>query len=94
MAAAPPWQAARALDAGLADAQTKVILEEGSGNEVERAAGRLAGPLRAGLAAAAPTELREIKSALAAARRASVAGDEVGLAAARGQIVAALRRGA
>jgi len=93
-AAAPPWQAAREIDAGLSAAQTKVILEEGAGNAVEQAGLRLAGPLRAGLAASAPTELREVEVGLDAAKRAAAEDDEVGLAAARGQVLSALRRGA
>ncbi|HZO06708.1 MAG TPA: hypothetical protein VFB52_09985, partial [Solirubrobacterales bacterium] len=92
--AVPPWQAAREIDAGLSEAQTNIILEESGGNTVERAADDLTGPLRAGLAADAPAELREVETGLAAAERASTARDEAGLAAARGQILAALRRGA
>ena len=54
----------------------------------------LAGPLRAGLAASAPAELKEIESQLDRAGRAVATGDSVGLAASRGTITAALRRGA
>jgi high-affinity iron transporter len=71
-----------------------VILEEGSGDGVERAARQLTGPLRAGLAAAAPAELKEVEAALAAAQRAAAADDEVALAAARGHLLSTLRRGA
>ena len=93
-AAAPPWQAAQELDDGLTAAQTQVILEEGGGNAVAEAERKLAGPLRAGLAADAPAELQEVEAGLAAAGAAAARGDEEALAAARGQIVAALRRGA
>ncbi len=54
----------------------------------------LRGALRKGLAADAPGELKETEKALAEAKRAAGAGDEVGLAAARGRAIAALRRGA
>lgn len=93
-ATAPPWQAAREIDAGLSEAQTKIILGESAGKEVLRIESELAGPLRAGLAADAPAELREIEAGLRAAKRAAAARDEVRLGAARGTVLAALRRGA
>ena len=54
----------------------------------------LQGALRAGLAADAPSELKEVEAALASAGRAAAEGNEAGLAAARGRTIAALRRGA
>jgi high-affinity iron transporter len=92
--AEPPWQAADEIRAELFAAQSQLLFGERSGSSVAAATARLRGPLRAELAAHAPSELREIESSLAAARRASANLDEAGLAAARGQIVAALRRGA
>ncbi len=81
------------MRAKLFAAQTDLLFDEGGG-EVEAAAAELRGPLRAGLTAEAPAELKEIEAALAAAKRATAQRDEVALAAARGRIVAALRRGA
>jgi high-affinity iron transporter len=93
-AAAPAWQAADGMRADLFEAQTQLLFEEDNGSAIERAAAELRGPLRAGLTADAPTELREVEAALKASKRAAAELDEVGLAAARGQIIAALRRGA
>ena len=59
-----------------------------------RAVEQLRGPLRQGLAADAPAELREVEAALGEARQAAEQLDEAGLAAARGRVLAALRRGA
>ena len=82
------------MRADLFEAQTQLLFEERTGTAIERAAGELRGPLRTGLAADAPGELKEIEAALAASDRAAAQLDEAGLAAARGQIIAALRRGA
>lgn len=92
--AAPPWQAADAIRADLAEAQTKVLFDEPTAGPVAAAESSLRGPLRRGLAERSPAELREIEASLAAARKAGAASDEIGLAAARGRILAALRRGA
>ena len=92
--AAPPWQAADGICAELSDAQTQVILGERTDGSVDAAAARLRGPLRVGLARNSPRELAEIKSSLDDARRAAAQLDEAGLAAARGRILSALRRGA
>ena len=92
--AAQPWQAADSIRADLAEAQTKLLFDESPTSSIEAAEASLRGPLRAGLAAQAPAELREVEVSLAAARRAGAALDEVGLAAAHGRILAALRRGA
>jgi high-affinity iron transporter len=93
-AAEPPWRAADAIRADLFEAQTQLLLEERTGNSVEAARARLAGPLRRGLAAEAPAELGEVEASLAAADAAVAGLDEASLAAARGRIVSALRRGA
>ncbi len=92
--AAAPWQAADAMRADLAEAQTKQLFDEPTAQPIGAAESSLRGPLRNGLANHAPAELREIEASLAAARQSGAASDEVGLAAARGRIVAALRRGA
>jgi high-affinity iron transporter len=92
--AEPPWHAADGVRADLFEAQTQLLLDEPTGDSVGAAEQRLAGPLRAGLARHASEELAEIESSLAAAKRAVADLDEAGLAAARGRIVAALRRGA
>ncbi|MET0306893.1 MAG: FTR1 family protein [Solirubrobacterales bacterium] len=92
--AEPPWQGADAIRADLFEAQAQLLFGERTGDSVDAAEARLAGPLRAGLARDADEELAEVEASLAAARRASAQLDEASLAAARGRIVAALRRGA
>jgi high-affinity iron transporter len=92
--AEPPWQAADAIRADLSEAQTQLLLDESTGDSVDAAEARLAGPLRAGLARHADSELAEIEASLAAARQAAAQLDEASLAAARGRVVATLRRGA
>ncbi len=92
--AEPPWQAADAIRADLFEAQTKLLFGERTGDSVNAAEARLAGPLRTGLAREADQELGEIEASLAAARRAAAQLDEASLAAERGRVVAALRRGA
>lgn len=92
--AEPPWQAADAIRADLFEAQTQLLFGERTGDSVDAAQARLAGLLRAGLAREADQELGEIEASLAAARRAAAQLDEASLAAARGRVVAALRRGA
>ena len=93
-AAEAPWQAADAIRADLFEAQTELLFDEGGTGPVAGAETHLTGPLRRGLAAHAPGELREIEASLDASRSAAAGGDEAALAAARGRIVAALRRGA
>ncbi|HMB51692.1 MAG TPA: hypothetical protein VKU40_00160, partial [Thermoanaerobaculia bacterium] len=93
-AAAPPWQAADAIRADLFEAQSQLLFGERTGGAVGEAAAGLRGPLRRGLATDAPTELAEIERSLVAAEEAAAQLDEVGLAAARGRVIAALRRGA
>ncbi|HEX5609130.1 MAG TPA: FTR1 family protein [Solirubrobacterales bacterium] len=89
-----PWQAADAIRADLAEAQTQVLFDESAAAAVASAESHLSGPLRRGLAAEAKADLAEIEASLAAARRAAASGEEVGLATARGRVTAALRRGA
>jgi high-affinity iron transporter len=89
-----PWSAADSIRANLFEAQTDLVLEERTGDSVAQARRRLSGELRRGLAEDAPAELREVERSLANAERALAMLDEAGLAAARGRIVAALRRGA
>jgi len=89
--AEPPWQAADAIRADLAEAQTQVLFGESNAAALARAESHISGPLRQGLAQQAPGELREIEAALASL---SPRSGETELAAAQGRIVAALRRGA
>jgi high-affinity iron transporter len=94
--ASPPWQAAEQIRSGLFQAQSSLLLDGGAGAaaKVEHARGALHGELQRDLRADAPGDLRAVRRGLAAARAAAAGGDDVGLAAARGRIVAALRRGA
>ncbi|MEX2105849.1 MAG: FTR1 family protein [Solirubrobacterales bacterium] len=92
--AEPPWQAADAIRADLSEAQTQLLFGERTSRSVASAEARLSGPLRRGLAEHAPAELREVEASLRTARRAAGGLDEAALAAARGRIVSALRRGA
>ncbi len=91
-----PWQGAEKIKSGLFEAQTDILLEGGAsaGDDVAGARSALAGPLRRELTASSPASLKALESSLAAAERAAGAGDEVGLAAARGRALAALRAGA
>jgi high-affinity iron transporter len=92
--AEPPWQAADAIRSDLFAAQTQLLFDERPARSVAAAEGELQGPLRRGLSLYAPAELGEIEASLLAARRAAANLDETGVAAARGRVVAALRRGA
>ncbi len=98
--AAPPWQVADTIRADLFEAQTELLLAEpgrqggsrsGALDDAERA---VSGSLERDLARDAPSALAELHAALRAARRSLAGGDEVGLAAARGRAIAALRQGA
>lgn len=93
-AAEPPWQGADEIRADLFEAQSQLLFGERGGQTVAAAEARLSGSLRGGLAADAPEELREVEASLRAAKAASAGLDEAALAAARGQTVSALRRGA
>ena len=89
-------QQAERIRADLFKAQTSLLLDGGAGatRSVDQARSALAGELERGLRSRSPRELRIIDAQLAAAREAAASGDEVALAAARGRILAALRRGA
>ena len=90
----PAWKAADRITTDLFDAQIDLILEEPGAPSIRDAELALSGPLRVGLARSAPAELKSIGQQLERARQTLERGDSVGLAAARGTIIAALRRGA
>lgn len=90
----PPWKAADRITTDLFEAQTDLILGDAEAPSLRDAERALRGPLRRGLAASAPAELALIAHQLARASSALRNGDSVTLAAARGTIIAALRRGA
>ncbi len=93
-AQAPAWRAADGITTDLFEAQTDLILQDPAGGSIDRAHRTLSGPLKRGLAVSAPAELRQIEEQLDRAARAVESGDSVTLAAARGTVIAALRRGA
>ena len=66
----------------------------GAAADVDAAEAAVTGRLERQLKASSPTMLRELRSALAAGQAAAASGDQVALAAARGQALAALRHGA
>jgi high-affinity iron transporter len=91
-----PWQQATDLGDGLFEAQTDILLEGGAtaAADVDGSSANLAGKLRKQLAASSPAQLRALEAALADAKAAAASADEIGLAAARGRALAALRHGA
>jgi high-affinity iron transporter len=91
-----PWQGAEQIRSGLFDAQTDLLLGDGdrATAEVAGAQRAVSGDLARGLRRSAPSSLRQLRAALAAAGQAAFAGDEVGLASARGKALAVLRAGA
>jgi high-affinity iron transporter len=91
-----PWRAAEQLRSSLFEAQSSLLLGDGSAaaERVAEAQRALGGDLARGLRRFAPDELATLRGDLAAARAAAARGDEVGIAAARGAAVATLRRGA
>jgi len=103
--AAPPWQTAQHMQDLLFDAQTALLLDEPrAGVRFAVRARRLGrgrlgrdvparGPLAGGLRRDAPGAHAAVVAALADAERAARGGDEVGVAAARGRLRAALLRG-
>ncbi|HEU0018710.1 MAG TPA: hypothetical protein VFQ14_00325, partial [Thermoleophilaceae bacterium] len=95
-ASAAPWQAADAIRADLFAAQTALLLEERTdgANALDDAERAVAGRVERDLAVDSPDALRDLRRALAGARAALADGDEVALAAARGEAIAAVRRGA
>ena len=90
----PAWKAADRITTDLFDAQIDLILEDSGSPSIADARRALSGPLRNGLSQSAPAELKSIGKQLDRAGQALERGDSVGLAAARGTIIAALRRGA
>jgi high-affinity iron transporter len=96
-AGAPPWQSAERMQASLFDAQTTLLLEGpetaagAAGRRVRTAARAFRGPLAAGIESAGARP--DVRAALNAAAEAARHRDEVALAAARGQLRAALLRG-
>jgi high-affinity iron transporter len=95
-AAHPPWEHAEEVRNGLFDAQTDLLLDGGAraAADVEAVRTAIHGPLRRQLGASSPASLRALEGALADAQAAASEGDDVGLAAARGRALAALREGA
>ncbi len=95
-AATPPWKAADAVRDGLFGAQTALILDTRADavEAVAAGAGSYTGELRRRIAQADPVADRDVRRALAAARRAARGGDEAALAESRGSARAAVLRGA
>ena len=93
--AAPPWQAAQRMQDFVFDAQSALLLDEprSAAGLVRRGRAQLHGPLARGLRRDARQALRAVAVALSAAERSARARDEIGLAAARGSLRAALLRG-
>jgi high-affinity iron transporter len=77
------------------DAQSSLLLDEprSAGRLAARAEAAFGGPLARGLRRDAAGAHREVRAALGAAARAARARDEIGVAAARGRLRAALLRG-
>jgi high-affinity iron transporter len=94
-AAGPPWQAAQRMQDLVFDAQSALLLDEPSSavGLVRKARRQLSGPLAQGLRGDGPDAYRDVRAALADAARHAEARDEIGLAAARGRLRAALLRG-
>jgi high-affinity iron transporter len=92
--AAPPWQSADRIRTDLFDAQTALLLGERANRGAADTARLLRGPIEQGMRRFAPGELRRLRGDLAAAGAAYARRDQVGLAAARGRILADLRRAA
>ncbi len=90
----PPWKAAEQVRSALFDAQTALLLDESPAESVGMAREAFDSSLASEIGAEDPEAMRSARAALATARRALVAGDETTLAAARGKLIAAIRRGA
>src|SRR5918994_5860766 len=91
-----PWQTAGKITDGLFDAQTELVLtgpREASA-DTARARRAYSGEFRATLRKADPAADRAVVQGLRDASAAARAGDEVGMAAARGMVRAGLFRGA
>ena len=91
-----PYEHADAIAADLFDARSSLILDGGDRAAEDVADARLAlsGVLVAGLKRSSPENLKALEAALDDAQQAVAEGDEVALAAARGEALAALRHGA
>ena len=91
-----PYEHADTIAAELFDARSSLILDGGAqaAKDVESAREAFSGTLAAGLEKSSPKNYKALQSALEDAKRAVAQGDEVGLAAARGEALAALRHGA
>ncbi len=89
-----PWRAAERVRASLFDAQTALLLGEAAPRSVDAANHAFEASLAAEISHSDAAALHNARSALDGVARAYRAGDAVELAAARGQLVAAIRRGA
>jgi high-affinity iron transporter len=89
-----PWKAAEAIRQALFDAQTAFVLGEPPRRSVAAARDALEESLAGERRRFDPPALRDARAALDRAEHAFTGRDEVELAAARGKIMAALRRGA
>ena len=91
-----PWKQATLVQDKLFEAQTDILLDGGASAaaDVDAAEGAVTDRLSKQLAESSPAMLRDLRAALAEARAAAAAGDQVTLAAARGEALAALRHGA
>jgi high-affinity iron transporter len=91
-----PWESAERIRQGLFSAQTDLLLGEDTtaSGDVARAKGAVSGALARGLKRSSPESLRGLREAIASAKRAAAADDQIALAAARGRAMAALRAGA
>ena len=93
-AEAPPWKGAEQIRSALFAAQTALLLDESPAESIGTARRALADSLGPELERSDPASLKAARDALASAGAAFAAGDETQLAAARGEIIAAVRRGA
>jgi high-affinity iron transporter len=89
-----PWKAAEQVRASLFDAQTALLLDQAPEATVGAARTAFEAGLAAELRRADPASAGVASVALERAEAAFRAGDEVELAASRGELIAAIRRGA
>ena len=91
---ATPWLAGERIDRALLEAQTALLLDEGEGAHERVVTARDAfGTLAPALERVAPAATAEARSALARAGTATSTENEIRIAAARGEIRAALYLG-
>jgi high-affinity iron transporter len=93
-AAEPPWEAAEEVRASMFESQTELLLDEPASGSLAAARRSLERSLAPELERADPRALGAARAALRRAGGALASGDEVALANARGQALAALRGGA